>query len=93
MASGSVLVRTPKDGTADAVRFLVKHINETVKRTIDDEPEPRTVCLLNQERDCDRTVIRQARNLEGRRGLPTHTEEYVWEVNSLITYALGCFDG
>ena len=38
--------------------------------------------------DCDRTVIRQAQNLDEHRGLQTHTEESFWRANSLIAYAL-----
>jgi hypothetical protein len=40
--------------------------------------------------DCDRTVMRQAQNLDEHRGLPTHTDESFWRANSLIAYALTC---
>jgi len=45
---------------------------------------------LSERVDCDRTVIRQARNLEEHRGLQTYTEESFWRANSLIAYALTC---
>jgi len=40
--------------------------------------------------NCDRTVIREAQNLDEHRGLQTHTEKSFWTTNSLIAYALTC---
>jgi hypothetical protein len=42
--------------------------------------------------DCDRTVIRQARNLEEHRGLRMHIKESVWRGKSLIACALTRFE-
>ena len=43
---------------------------------------------VSEQLDCDRTVIRQARNFEEHRGLRTHNEWSFWRVKSLIACAL-----
>jgi hypothetical protein len=43
---------------------------------------------LSGQVDCDRTVIRESRNLEEHRGLRTHIAEYFLGLKPLIAYAL-----
>jgi len=45
----------------------------------------------SQNADFDRTVIRQAQNLEKHQGLRSHIEESFWGGKPLIAYALRCF--
>jgi hypothetical protein len=40
--------------------------------------------------NCDRTVTREAQNLDEHRGLQTHTEKSFWTTDSLTAYALTC---
>src|SRR5688500_7977595 len=40
--------------------------------------------------NCDKSVIREAENLDEHRGLQTHNQKSYWTTNSLIAYALTC---
>jgi hypothetical protein len=60
-------------------------------------PGVRSLCRSRRQprsaaSDCDRAVIREARNLEDHRGLRTHIRESVWRVTSLTACALRRFD-
>jgi hypothetical protein len=48
----------------------------------------RYLIALSEARDCDRTVIREARNLDEHRGLRTHIKASVWKAKSLTACGL-----